>query len=654
MGIFRRPAIQVFQDIVSMTVSTNAPFMDLCIVGPIYRVHRDVKLGSYIGTGDNTATLPFTGVGTGNVVDLQRVGVECVKTEIAVWPVSASAVTTGEVTIDNSSPVTKLTLSSGTFGPATVGDFIVRDGQPDIFIKSVSEDKKSITLQKNITTGTTLDIYIGRHKYSPVGTFNTSAVYTIEAAGVTNTAAITYIEDGVTYPVCKADIVATYRELRKDLANEFLNVNRRTVATEYIGRTDPMNPMSVAVDVVYSNVNVPFRVLPVESDDLAGYSKATSIMSTNESVYSIAPLTQDIGIIQHLVAHCREMSDIVDGFCKSKWRILWANTQMPVTKVVVDVNSASFINGAAGTVVLTDTDSGQFNSVNSVRVNDYVDVYTGSDVSHPSYSLKVIEVANDQVIILGNTKYVKNSEGYVVSEPVAVASIATASTVNYQITRVLDNNGIAEAMAARAHSFDTKRLRLLVPDECVIRINNASYIMPGYFVAVAYAAMRAGFPPHQGFSTMTVGGIEKVSFGGRRFTDEQLDIMAGGGCFVVTQDDFEGSMPYCIFQTTTDTKIIEAREDSIVATIDYISKYYKENLKSVLGKFNVNTISVKYVESIINNITNKLQRMTYPYIGPLLISGTLKGISTEADKIKPVVSIKVPFPVNGVDLTLEV
>lgn len=60
-----------------MTVSTNAPFMDLCIVGPIYREFiAMLNLEAYIGTGDNTATLPFTGVGTGNVVDLQRVGVE--------------------------------------------------------------------------------------------------------------------------------------------------------------------------------------------------------------------------------------------------------------------------------------------------------------------------------------------------------------------------------------------------------------------------------------------------------------------------------------------------------------------------------------------------------------------------------------------------
>jgi hypothetical protein len=88
--------------------------------------------------------------------------------------------------------------------------------------------------------------------------------------------------------------------------------------------------------------------------------------------------------------------------------------------------------------------------------------------------------------------------------------------------------------------------------------------------------------------------------------------------------------------------------------VDYASKYYKDNLVAVLGKFNVNEISEKYVVNVINDITEKMKGMKYQYIGSVITDGQLVSISRSKDKIIPRVHIDIPFPVNGVDLYLEV
>jgi hypothetical protein len=129
--------------------------------------------------------------------------------------------------------------------------------------------------------------------------------------------------------------------------------------------------------------------------------------------------------------------------------------------------------------------------------------------------------------------------------------------------------------------------------------------------------------------------------------------MAGNGVFWVAQDEPE-ELPYVLYQTTTDTTQLETAEDSIVAVIDYASKYYKDNLKPVLGRYNVNSISVNYVKAVINSCSDDMVSTNYQYIGPILTSATLVSVETVADKIRPTIHIEVPYPVNGVDVILTI
>lgn len=656
---FIRPSVRVFQQLISASPRTITPFFELCIVGPAYQVVKDAAVGSYVA-GTALACL-YTGQRAGTDVDVDSLNVVLNDVFLKTCPETAATMSLAcEVAI--TANVSKVTLTGGsdTYAGAEVGDLVDINitpaaGSPVVYtstVHAISTDKKEITLKKNIPTPAptdTVKVTVYRPYATPVPLRNAVDVTGITASGFTLAASLTtsYVvnEQSKTLRIYKGSPKASYRALRTYLANDFVQINNQNEIEASIGAPDPLNPLALAASIVYANASVSFKVLPIESDTHEGYLNAIDVLTTSEKVYVIVPLTQNTQTISAFANHCKAMSEPE----KSRWRVMYCNMELPMTKVVVEMNAGVLKDSVLNTSILVkDEANGMFVST-GVKEGDFIDVYTLQNVYVQSFM--VDSVLNDTVAVVSAKKYLKTDEGYV-DQNVKV-TYAADTNLQYEVTRVLTRQGIADTMVSVAKSFMNKRVRLVQPDQVLITVNDADYLLPGYYLCVAYGAMRAGFPPHQGFTTLGIGGIKRIYRSNKFFNDGQLDEMAGGGVFWVVQDAPE-SLPYCIYQTTTDTTQLETIEDSIVATIDYASKYYKDNLKAVIGKFNVNEISVKYVTNVINDITEQMKAMKYPYIGSVIINGSIKSITTDRDKIKPVVGIEVPFPVNGVDLYLEV
>lgn len=663
---FQRPAVHVYQELVSASVSTKSPFFELCLVGPSYQVVSENKGAGY--SAGTAYVAKYTNLTSGNVVDQNSVILTLKNAYAKIWPTGATL--TNAVTVDNTDATTKVVVPLAdqatkkfTTAKVAVGDIVrISYTLEDVttsytsFVQSIDDDT-TITLKRNLPTpDVTAVIAVSVERALGANLILNNALFTLTAEGVTQIAAasVTTPIDSVQQVVTQADFYFTYNALRSALSSDFITIATNADIIANLGIVDASNPLALAASIVLANAEVEFKVLPIITDDKAGYDAALDLLSTNIKVYCIVPLTQDKDVISAYATHCATMSAPL----KSKWRIMYANLAMPTTKVVVELNEGVLSLGGAGgelidaTNYLKDIANGVF-ITNGCAVNDFVDIYTSGATPVYQYSLKVDEVFNDTVLAVLTNKYTKGAEGYSLADPAATKISAADETFNYEICRVLSTAGLAEEMVSIASSFSNKRLRLVEPDTCMVNINDVDYILPGYYLCAAYGAMRASLPPHQGFTTISVSGIKRIFRSNKYFKDTQLDEMAGGGIFWVVQDEVE-ALPYCVYQTTTDITQLETIEDSIVATIDYCSMYYRDNLKPVIGKFNVNTISTKYVASVINDITDKLLRTSYPYIGSVLTSGSLKSITTSADKITPIVTITVPFPVNAVDLYLEV
>lgn len=654
---FRVPSVRVYQELVTTTVNPTTPFMQLCVVGPVYQVETDVPVADF-ALSDEDYTTAYLNQTLGSVVDTSSVNIKMSDVYVKVWPAD-DGVNYRSATVNNDGPITKVTGDQeGDFATATIQvddyiDLTYTDGDTVLTyssaIQEVSSDGKTLTLKRNLPSpdgGATVTAVVKRPTKedaiieSQFITANEDAV-TIKkdvkvSTAVTDTAA----------QVVSATVYLSYRALRRDIANDFLTITSQSNAEAKIGSVNINNPMSVAASLIASAVSdMSYRILPIETDDANGYRQALDILSTNEDIYVIVPLTNDKDVVSAYASHCTTLSEPE----KSKWRIMYASQEMPSTKVMVEINDGQLVKGSTDTeCYIKDTANGMF-VTNNARVTDFVDIYNASNSYQ--YSLQIIEVLNESIVTCSTTKWMRTSEGY--SELEDKVTVASQEAVKYEVVRVLDTQGVADAISGIAESFKNKRLRLVYPDTIMLNINSVSEMVPSYYLCVTLGAMRAGYPPHQGFSTIGLSGISRVLRANNMFSDDQLADMAGNGVFWVVQDTPE-ELPYVLYQTTTDNTQLETAEDSCVAVVDYASRYLKISLKNVLGRYNVNTISVNYVKTVINSVLDDMTSTSYQYIGPILTGAELLSVETEGDKIKPTVHIEIPYPVNGVDVTLQV
>ena len=448
-----------------------------------------------------------------------------------------------------------------------------------------------------------------------------------------------------------------------DAMKQFGNIVMQGATPTYV--PDALNPMAVAIQVVNANTpGMPFYIVAINDDSPSGYFAALDRLTNVSDVYTLNALTQDQIVVSAFNNHCKLMSTPE----KSKWRITYQNLRQPksysfiaMDKTHIGTITHSETKDHWGTVI--DRDHGTFITAGT-RVGDMIDIFDLSrqdpiDLNDPDFAVKVSTVESDTQVGIGADCYRKNADGSytIVVMPVREGDFWYA--VNHLVEKPQD---LTEALSAIAISYKSKRLRLVQPDLVTMDLyagpsstsNGLIELQqPGMYMCTAYAAMRAGFPPHQGFTTLGVSGFKSLIHSNNLFSDDQLDYMAGNGIFWVVQYQ-PGELPYCIYQTTTDNTQLETAEDSFIATVDYASKYYKDNLGGVIGKFNVNEISMTYVRNVVNSISDTLTRVKFDYIGPILLKATLDEVIAVGATIQVRNTIEVPFPVNEVNLFLEV
>lgn len=654
---FRVPSVRVYQELVTTTVNPTTPFMQLCVVGPVYQVETDVPVADF-ALSDKDYTTAYLNQTLGSVVDTSSVNIKMSDVYVKVWP-AADGVNHRSATVTNDGPITKVTGDQeGDFATATIQvddyiDLTYTDGDTVLTyssaIQEVSSDGKTLTLKRNLPSpdgGATVIAVVKRPTKEDAIIESQFITANEEAVTIDKNVKVSTAVTDTAAQVVSATVYLSYRALRRDIANDFLTITSQSNAEAKIGSVNINNPMSVAASLIASAVSdMSYRILPIETDDANGYRQALDILSTNEDIYVIVPLTNDKDVVSAYASHCTTLSEPE----KSKWRIMYASQEMPSTKVMVEINDGQLVDGSTDDeCYIKDTANGMF-VTNNARVTDFVDIYNASNSYQ--YSLQIIEVLNESVVTCSTTKWMRTSEGY--SELEDKVTVDSQQAVKYEVVRVLDTQGVADAISGIAESFKNKRLRLVYPDTIMLNINSVSEMVPSYYLCVTLGAMRAGYPPHQGFSTIGLSGISRVLRANNMFSDDQLADMAGNGVFWVVQDTPE-ELPYVLYQTTTDNTQLETAEDSCVAVVDYASRYLKINLKNVLGRYNVNTISVNYVKTVINSVLDDMTSTSYQYIGPILTGAELLKVETEGDKIKPTVHIEIPYPVNGVDVTLQV
>lgn len=439
--------------------------------------------------------------------------------------------------------------------------------------------------------------------------------------------------------VASADVVITYRSLRTAIANQVWDIADESVAQSTLGADTPDAVLAYGTRRALAGAGGQVvKVLPIETDDTAGYQKALSILKERDDFYRIVPLTHDTEVQAAVVSEVNRRSGAAVG--------RWATTMLGLPLVTNRQIVGSEAQGSQHLGTITDPtggssytrlfdESGDFIS-RGVRPGDIVRAKYASDgFGGQDYETFVVDtvVSNEEINLLNGP-----------STPAGVPAL-------YEIWRNLSITEQAEDYASRAASFGNRRVTVIFP----ANPGRGGIRVPNYFLACTAAAYRCAAVPHQGLTNAELPDWDDLEESSVTFAD-QLDTLANGGVYIVTQDP--GGRVFIRKQLTTDLADTKRAEDSATVNVDSISYYFLGLLSRYIGRANVVPSATRLIENRINQGISFLVSDTFiEELGGQLSDGEIIFIRPHAtllDRLVVRVRGDIPIPLNNGDMDLVV
>lgn len=166
----------------------------------------------------------------------------------------------------------------------------------------------------------------------------------------------------------------------------------------------------------------------------------------------------------------------------------------------------------------------------------------------------------------------------------------------------------------------------------------------------------SGFPIQQGFTNVSLAGIDDLSNSNFYFRREELNLMAQDGTCLYVQDTQQG-IPYCRHALTTDMTVLEYREILKVKNWDFLSFYFYDKLKGFIGSWNITPDTLSNMRQVINASIELLKGQKLPKIGAPLLSGVIELLEQDKvnkDNINIRIKLEIVSPNNYTNLYLVI
>ena len=460
-----------------------------------------------------------------------------------------------------------------------------------------------------------------------------------------------------------APLYLSYLAVRQDvtaIANNpgLLIFDDTTQLEAALAPVDATNPL--ALGLFFALLNAPgtqvtgLGVDEISADapygTLEGFSRAASFLEGRE-VYAIAPLTHDSAVHQIFNTHVTVMSAPEN---KGE-RIVITNIAYPSSRAdtliasgVGDrINSTNFDTNVAQLSALV-LNAG-ISPIGTIPVSAGLFLDIASDAK--KYSISAI--TGDQVTIRTSFSPGENDDAYYSTTSLPTGLIQEPFTVSIRgasltVAGLPDLDGIAETVATTGRGYANRRFWMTVPDQVKSTVGGLSVILPGFYGAAAIAGMVGQNPPQQSFTRFPMTGFTGVVGANDRFNARQLNIMAGGGAWIMIQEAV-GAPVISRFAITTDLTSIEVRTDSITKIVDFVAKFLRRSILNYIGRYNI-------TQGFLDTLGNVIEGLG----GFLIETGIILGFNLnliQQDKDAPDtvlvdVSLDVPFPFNMLRLRL--
>jgi hypothetical protein len=388
-----------------------------------------------------------------------------------------------------------------------------------------------------------------------------------------------------------------WRALDGALANQMISVESSTEIEGLAGKRIPENPLAFGLKMAVANASTATYAVAMSGVTSTDHDDAQSVIAGQE-IYSIAPMDMlDSTKAGSYATHCTNRASSTEKI----ERICFGS----VDRTFTDSKSDDASTIAAANLSLGDdrffsvhppagyySDRRHVSTVNPT----YVDAMNGS--------LGLYAILDEKVKLANGTTYFKGQ----------------------QIT------GAVWSGIQSAQSY----VSALVP-------------VQGHFWCAAVAGQVAGNPPQQGHTNLPIGGgLSRVKYSNDYFSQAQLNTIAAGGSYIISQST-PVSVPTCRHQLSTDMSSIETRELSITKILDYVSKFIRNGLTPYIGTYNLTDKFVRMMSMTLEGMKNYLIREGV--ITDLVVLEMSQDAS-ERDTLNVVLDIGVPYPVNYIRITL--
>lgn len=440
----------------------------------------------------------------------------------------------------------------------------------------------------------------------------------------------------VTYgTVVSGNVHIPYTALRTDLGGSVLDINNVDDQIGVLGAATDANPLALGVELALANTTGRIKAVAVSSNDLSGYLSALDLLENNK-VYALVPLTQSIDILSAFQVHVEQMSTPENA----AWRIAIVNTAVPSTKNIGQF-SADLVNANSGNNAVTLVGSDMvLTSSNSQFISD--GVVPGDVVKVTSHT------AAAQVVTAMTVLTVLSNQQLIVSSPIVLAA------VNFYVQRNLSRSQQADAIAAASTTFGSHRVMHVQPDLVGVIVDGATKFLPGYYLSCTIAGLVSGLPSQQSLTNIGVAGVADLKHSNFYFTRAQLSTISASGTLLLAQES-QGTIPFVRHSLTTDMTVLQYRELSVVKDIDFLSYFFHDILKGLIGKYNIVPETLQILRTTLIAGAELLKGKKLPKIGAPLVSyqiKTLKQDPVNKDQVIVEMPVELPFPMNYINLYL--
>ena len=209
------------------------------------------------------------------------------------------------------------------------------------------------------------------------------------------------------------------------------------------------------------------------------------------------------------------------------------------------------------------------------------------------------------------------------------------------------------AQLALTDAYAERRVRWVWPAS----VGSGTYTFEGYHLCAALAGLTSGIVSHQGVTKLEISGFDDVSQS-TQFSRSQLNTMAGGGVWIVTQDPESGDIFTRHAVTTDDYEEINNREEMVVRNVDAISYYFRDLYEPYIGISNVTTSMLNFLDAVTRQGILYLKSSNYvARLGSQLIDADvteLRAHFTLQDRVVIVLDLNIPYALNNIECHLVV